>query len=84
MKQNSKSPAGTNVQQSDAIEASSVSPTCTKPLVECSQSPRTQIEPINKKVLSKLVFDKPFNVGTVTIYEQVLKYCPPFCQSPPI
>ncbi len=31
--QNSKSQAGTEVQQSDAVEASSVSPTCTKPLV---------------------------------------------------
>ena len=36
MKQNSKSPAGTKVQQSDAVEASSVSPTCTKPLVSGS------------------------------------------------
>jgi len=33
MKQNSKSQAGTKVQQSDAVEASSVCPTCTKPLV---------------------------------------------------
>jgi hypothetical protein len=31
--QNSKSPAGTNDQQSDAVEASSVSPTCTKPVL---------------------------------------------------
>jgi hypothetical protein len=33
MKQNSKRPAGTKVQQSDAVESSSVCPTCTKHLV---------------------------------------------------
>jgi|GEM_PF-6809668 len=65
------------------VDGNSISPAFANALVVCSQSPSTLVETINKEDVSKLVFDKPLNVGTVTLYEQELKYCPPFGQSPP-
>jgi len=59
MKQNSKSPAGTNVQQSDAVEASSVCPTCTKPLVVRSPKGDIMLDGLIRKIQhSKLVLSE--------------------------
>jgi len=54
-----------------------------KPIVVCSQSPPDFVETINKEKVSKLVFDKSICVGTIILYEQEIKYCPPFGQSLP-
>lgn len=73
----------TNDEKRTNADGSSVSQPIAKPNVVCSQSPPTLLENISKKDVSKLVFEKPLNAGTVTLYEQELKYCPPFGQSPP-
>jgi hypothetical protein len=78
-----KRQVGTKADSSTKTDVTTSSQTIAKPNVVCSQSQSACVEPINKEDMSKLIFDNPLNVGTITLYEQELKYCPPFGQSTP-